>query len=691
MSRLLTVVFLLLAVQLSAARIENFIDSKLSHQNVEELDVDAIFVLDFSSKIRSDSLKKQLGANGIPFSSVHAFLTPNLSSQAIASFCSQNISPYLLGQILSHLSVYRYSLDRKLGKVLVIEHTGIVAGALTEIRQALKKLNRLDPGWDILFTDLDMHDPKNGERLAPHVAAGGKRQPNKIRVNNSLSRVKRRYGTVAYVISRKGMRKLYKHLTSKWANLPLDQAFFKLPNVRYYCLNRDVITNAYEEKIHNPISYVDDEILVERPDFTVGDEFWIEPEKLLVNARFDVMAKYLYARSKLNGYETDWHEKLYREHIGKWNNFYEGEPLKIGFDGFRDSFDQLIASLSKKGFEQHFEPVPINSRGVIVNGSHRVGTCLALGIPVRVKVAYQTMSLKRPIFSETMRMSHHVEEKYLDCMAYEYAKLKENTYIVCLFPPAFQNRDVAEKVLKKYGDIVYSKDIYLNKSGSLEFIREIYRGEGWVGNQNNNFRQGRVKAGLCFPDATFGQQPMRVYLYECSDLKRVREVKESIRRLLQLGHDSVHINDDHEQTVRVAATVFNRNSLQFIKKRRQVSLPTFDRLFASFPDYLQKNGLDQENLCIDASAILSAYGLRDCRDFDLLHRGRIPSDFDHLIDSHNGYLKYHATGLDDILYNPDSHFYYGGIKFLNIDLLRKMKLNRGEEKDYRDVALIDSL
>ena len=46
---------------------------------------------------------------------------------------------------------------------------------------------------------------------------------------------------------------------------------------------------------------------------------------------------------------------------------------------------------------------------------------------------------------------------------------------------------------------------------------------------------------------------------------------------------------------------------------------------------------------------------------------------------------------DEIIYNPKLHFYTRGIKFASLDVVKKLKQNRGEDKDYRDIKLIDSV
>jgi hypothetical protein len=63
-----------------------------------------------------------------------------------------------------------------------------------------------------------------------------------------------------------------------------------------------------------------------------------------------------------------------------------------------------------------------------------------------------------------------------------------------------------------------------------------------------------------------------------------------------------------------------------------------------------------------------------------------------MISSHNEYSngRYDKT-IDDIIYNPKNHFYYNGIKFASLDIVKSLKVNRWEEKDKIDVELINSV
>ena len=44
----------------------------------------------------------------------------------------------------------------------------------------------------------------------------------------------------------------------------------------------------------------------------------------------------------------------------------------------------------------------------------------------------------------------------------------------------------------------------------------------------------------------------------------------------------------------------------------------------------------------------------------------------------------------DLLFDPRRHFYFYGVKFVNLDLIEQMKVLRGEKKDTQDIRLIKS-
>ena len=63
----------------------------------------------------------------------------------------------------------------------------------------------------------------------------------------------------------------------------------------------------------------------------------------------------------------------------------------------------------------------------------------------------------------------------------------------------------------------------------------------------------------------------------------------------------------------------------------------------------------------------------------------------HQIDCHNDWVHHYRSPKNEIIYNPDLHFYFHGVKFASLDVVRAMKQFRDEEKDRRDVQLMENL
>ena len=58
------------------------------------------------------------------------------------------------------------------------------------------------------------------------------------------------------------------------------------------------------------------------------------------------------------------------------------------------------------------------------------------------------------------------------------------------------------------------------------------------------------------------------------------------------------------------------------------------------------------------------------------------------MSSHNDYIKYYGEPIEEIIFNPSKYFYIDGVKFISPEGMIKMKSNRGEEKDYKDIELM---
>ena len=383
----------------------------------------------------------------------------------------------------------------------------------------------------------------------------------------------------------------------------------------------------------------------------------INPKDLLTHKRFDIAIKYLYA----SNLSSDYYKKVYREHLDIWNGFYEKNPRKSGFEDFDNAFKSIINNVVD-------EPVPVNNEGHVANGAHRLAAALYHQRPINTRNTNDNENyhiecdysffIKRGLSQTTLKRA-----------ALEYAKLKSNTHVICLFPIAHTRIQEVMNIISEYCNIFYHSSNVLNSEGQLNLMKEIYLDDGWANEEGI-----RKKGNQCFR----GKTNITFVLVDAKNLETVKEMKNKIRSLFNVGNHSVHINDTHEETVRIAKTVFNDNSIHFLNNRKNVSFPNYKKLIADMKP--------NDNEVITGSTILSLYGLRDCKDIDLIYYKDPPTD------SHNQYLETHyKLTLDDIVNNPRYHLYYNGFKYVTLDVIKNMKKLRNEPKDRIDVKLIESL
>jgi len=412
---------------------------------------------------------------------------------------------------------------------------------------------------------------------------------------------------------------------------------------------------------------------------------WVEQrdahELVLDPSRIDLVAKYVYARARLLRLETKWPLRFYREHIWRMSRFRELGGSKNSFDDYLSTFDTLIDSIGAAGFDSAMSLVPVNTDGSIVDGAHRVAACAAAGKPVTV---VYTKNAVGHDYSYGAFVRRRLSRKWLDALAFEHCRLNPRTRIVTVFPRACNAGAQVEDILAQYGRIVAEKRVWFRRHGPHNFVRVTYAGEPWLGRWGGAYPGAKMSAHSRFPRLA----AVRAIVFDCADANGLREAKEKIRVLLGGGNETIHINDTHPQTLHLAQVLFNANSIHFLNRAFPREPRRLYELLQEYGKLADAGSVDSDRLCVDGSAVMAAYGIRDCRDLDVIHHGEHPFPGNADIGSHNGEAKYYSTTLDDVIYNPENHFYHRGFKFASLKVVARMKRRRGEDKDRKDVALI---
>ena len=413
------------------------------------------------------------------------------------------------------------------------------------------------------------------------------------------------------------------------------------------------------------------------------------PHALIGPKRADIMAKYIYAKHREWGVTSKFGRDMYFSHLKVWNNCIEvSPPRKDGIDDFLSHFHTLLDSIKNDGYRTDRSIAKVDAEGHLREGAHRETACLLYGKPLFAEESYSLC----PDWGFEYFKKLGLDEKYLDAMAIQYCELKPNTHVMIIYPSAVGYTQEVETIINLYSKIIYKKSAFFTENGGLNVILHAYDNEPFVYDNGKISQNARNKAAACFPADLVSKNKARIYLLQSDNLNNMQTCKNKIRELFKLANHSVHVTDTHEQALMLAKAFFNKNSLHCLNHRNAVSFPNSEKYFDAYRNWMSSTQQNNEWFAVDTSAVLSIYGLRDCNDWDYLHFEDAAATTPIAgISGHNNELNYHIADRDTILFDPDYHFYYKGIKFCSLPVVRGMKASRSEPKDLKDIALIDEI
>lgn len=133
--------------------------------------------------------------------------------------------------------------------------------------------------------------------------------------------------------------------------------------------------------------------------------------------------------------------------------------------------------------------------------------------------------------------------------------------------------------------------------------------------------------------------------------------------------------------------LYLKNEIKFLKKT--ILTDKNERFFNNYQKHLIDNFTDFDLFCIESSFIMSLNQIREAADLTYICEKNIQSALEG-VRNHGNIIENHTNlTKNDIIFNPKNHFYYLGFKCMNLDILKKIKVNRNTEKDVRDVKLIN--
>ena len=412
--------------------------------------------------------------------------------------------------------------------------------------------------------------------------------------------------------------------------------------------------------------------------------------------RFDLMAKYIYIKFKVYDIDTNFHIDLYHSHMITFNNCCEYPGTKIGIEDFITHYDKLINGMKLLGYDKN-TPIPMGRNNIIINGAHRLITSFFYNIqPVFQYINEIGCTGYDDHFFLERKEYPVLKRVYSDFMALNYINIDKNIRCLIVYPivSGYNKYSEIEQIINIYGKKYYDKDVILNKNGISNLIKELYRGEDWIGGMfPTGFSPGN-KANLC-TDINQNSFKIKIYLFHIYNVNLLIEMKEKCRNIFKIGKHSLHISDYTTDTFRIASSLLNENSVFFLNHgTNDISSKTRNLLneYFSYNSYKSSEGL-----CLTSGLILELFGVRETNDIDYLYRhlrnDTLKLEFNNInISEHKGvWEKFYSISKDDIIFNPNNHFYINGYKFATLKIVKEMKEKRHENKDIQDVKMIQFL
>ena len=371
----------------------------------------------------------------------------------------------------------------------------------------------------------------------------------------------------------------------------------------------------------------------------------------VISTRFDILIKYYYVKSIIEDIKTNFFYKLYKLHIDTFNKNYEHPGTKNNIKDFVDEFHKIIDSIQKNGYNNKY-PIEIGNNNVLINGSHRMATCLYLNINPKIEFKkdkgcetyhYDFFLNRNNYWRRDNEIYNSLDSIYTDFIALQYIRLYKNSNVIVLYPKTkkYLKSINFDTIISQKAYIYYKKKIKLSQNGFKNLLKEMYRGENWIGGFFPDNDRPQEKYDLCYNDN--GEVIIYVVNFYNTNIQNLVEIKSHFRSFFPLEKHSLHIPDTNFEAYRIASSLLNENSINFLNNVNtgDFNSLTFKNIFnPSF--YLNKN-IPNEKFCFNSKIS------------KLLKN-----------ETKNKSEKIFTTVQDDdVVYNPLNHFYFNGFKFQN--------------------------
>ncbi|SFL03599.1 hypothetical protein SAMN05216390_108111 [Lachnospiraceae bacterium KH1T2] len=469
----------------------------------------------------------------------------------------------------------------------------------------------------------------------------------------------------------------------------------------YHVDKSKIIWNDYAYNCLIPTDIRYDEI-----DYDEGVLELINPKDLLDGKNMELIVRYILAKDIKKHIYIKQHMSLYqrfcmtvslgREDLNEYQaKLFTDYDKKEGLDVFVDKFKELVASMEKEGFiKEKF--IPVTEKGKLINGKHRFAAALALEEDIWIKT-YTSMEGYNMDIDWFKNNGFSSEDIAL--LLYSFCEVYVRCGMFLLFGSMKSHWEYITAQIKKTLNVVgyLDYDFKDNWIGFCNLIRDNY----W----DNDHDWANIEEKLHF----LLMSPLQVRVVvvsandQCDLYNRIKDKKNEIRKIFwnEIKKDTliIHGSDSFYEYDHMKNIWLNTNSIKYAAMRvLNGTRMMMNVKMKQLKKYLSEMRIPHDHVCILGSAGMELYGLRVSDDLDFcVHpidrykviQSKLPKDVN--LKRQNSVMVGDGVCYTDemIIEEPDFHYMFNGLKFLNLDILRNMKKYRNMDKDVVDVRLID--
>lgn len=219
--------------------------------------IDCVYVINLKERSEKwEYIQEELKKRGVKPNRVNAINGWKLSDEVKQELAG----PYqvrqpggAIGCLLSHISVYKDAYERGFDHIWVLEDDAEFLENIGRISPLLSRLSEIDPEWDVFYTDVDCRDDNDGYYINNYTIG----RPGQVLlppeyyktrnlVDESIMRIRSRYGTTSMIISKRGVEKLWNYFSHVNIWIAIDCDIHFIPSIRQYSPTFEIVTNKRE-------------------------------------------------------------------------------------------------------------------------------------------------------------------------------------------------------------------------------------------------------------------------------------------------------------------------------------------------------------------------------------------------------------------------------------------------------------